>query len=66
MNNNLLPNCSVSKQDIEAAEDIFVPDAGSLKGKTVCRAPVKVNTDQTFTPLPHSVFERYQDVPLVW
>ena len=64
VNNNLLPNCPVTKRDIEAADDIFGPDVGSLKGKTVRRAPVKVNTDQTYTPLPRSVFERYQDVTL--
>ena len=62
--NNLLPNCPVTKRDIVAAEDIFGPDVGSLKGKTVRRPPLKVNTDQTYTPLPPSVFERYQVVTL--
>ena len=58
-----MPNCPDTKRDIEAAEDIFGPDVGSLKGKTVRRAPV--NTDQTYTPLPQSVFERYKDVCVV-
>jgi hypothetical protein len=32
---NQLPNCPVTKADILAAEHIFGPDVGSLKGKTV-------------------------------
>jgi hypothetical protein len=61
---NLLPNCPVTKRDIEAAEAIFGPDVGSLKGKTVRRPPVKVDTTEAYTPLPRSVFERYQVVTL--
>ena len=32
---NQLPNCPITKADIMAAEHIFGPDVGSLKGKTV-------------------------------
>jgi hypothetical protein len=35
--NNLLPNCPVTRDDIIAAEKTFGPDVGSLKGKTVRR-----------------------------
>ena len=32
---NLLPNCPITRDDIRAAKDIFGPDVGGLKGKTV-------------------------------
>jgi hypothetical protein len=35
LENNLLQNCPITKTDILAAEDIFGPNLGSLKGKTV-------------------------------
>jgi hypothetical protein len=62
--NNLLPNCPVTKRDIMAAEDIYGPDIGILKGKTVRRSPRKVSTDMIHSPLPAAVHERYQEVTL--
>jgi Reverse transcriptase (RNA-dependent DNA polymerase) len=64
VNNNLLPNCPVTKRDIMASEDIFGPELGLLKGKTVRRSPLKVDTNITYIPLPPSVHERYQEVTL--
>jgi hypothetical protein len=40
--NRLLPNCPITKADIQAAEHILGPDIGSLKGKTVRRIPKAV------------------------
>jgi hypothetical protein len=49
----LLPNCPVTVADILAAEHIFGPDVGSLRGKTTRRRPHKV--DFTGTSLPADV-----------
>jgi hypothetical protein len=64
VNSNLLPNCPVSKRDIMAAEDIFGPDIGSVKGKTTRRTPRRVSTEDAFTVLPKSVHDRYRDVTI--
>ena len=64
VNNNLLPNCPVTKRDIMAAEDIFGPALGNLKGKTVRSSSKAVDTDIKYSPLPATVHERYQEVTL--
>jgi hypothetical protein len=47
---NLLPNCPVTRADIITAEQIFGPDVGSLKGKTVRRASSPVQSKHTNVP----------------
>ena len=42
VDNNLIPNCPITRQDILAAEHILGPDLGSLKGKTVRQKPCPV------------------------
>ena len=59
--NNLIPNCPVTRGDIVAAEHIFGPDVGSLKGKTTRRRPIGVGL-YNHTPVPSGIVEQYQDV----
>ena len=59
---NQLRNCPVTRSDILAAEDIFGPNLGSLKGKTVRKA--SPTTTITRDPLPLEIKERYMDVTI--
>jgi hypothetical protein len=59
---NQLPNCPVTKADIAAAEHIFGPDVGSLKGKTTRSNPPKVR--DIIVPLPAKVMSRYRNITL--
>jgi hypothetical protein len=57
---NLLPNCPLTPNDITAAEDIFGPDIGSLKGKQVPLTPDVVHFN--VPEMPAFIYERYKDV----
>ena len=52
--NNYLVNCPIAKQDILRAEDIFGPELGCLKGKTVRKASTPVKIVHTTTKLSPS------------
>eukprot|EP00934_Nitzschia_sp_Nitz4_P000074 Nitzschia sp. Nitz4//scaffold495_size4786//1166//4435//NITZ4_009233-RA/size4786-processed-gene-0.0-mRNA-1//-1//CDS//3329553072//74//frame0 len=62
---NQLPNCGVTKRDIEIAEDIFGPEVGSMKGKTVRHQPHKVPShDMTRPNIPMAIYEKYRDITI--
>ena len=59
---NLIPNCPVTREDILAAEHIFGPDVGSLKGKTVHRSSTPVTG--SWTAVPAQLLSQYRDIVL--
>ena len=59
--NNLIPNCPVTRRDIVAAEHILGPEVGSLKGKTTRRRPLGVGL-YNHAPIPAGIVEQYHDV----
>jgi hypothetical protein len=62
VDNNQLVNCPVTRKDVMAAEDIFGPDVGSLKGKTVRRSSPQVT--HAHVMLPPEVHERNRSITL--
>jgi hypothetical protein len=61
VDNNLLPNCPINRQDILAAEHIVGPDVGSLKGKTVCHSPNHVQAPPGIA-IPANIMRQYREV----
>jgi hypothetical protein len=58
----MLQNCPVSRADIVAAEDIFGPNLGSLKGKTVRRDNDRVKS--LVADVPFDIIKAHKDVTL--
>jgi hypothetical protein len=57
---NMLPNCPISKEDIAVAEQLFGPNVGALKGKTVYQAGVPVHG--RIEGVPPSLRDRLQNM----
>ena len=60
--NNLINNCPITIQDIEAAEKIYGPDIAALKGKTTRKQPMRVNTE--IIAVPESIKRMHHNVIL--
>jgi Zinc knuckle len=62
VNLNQLKNCPVSEIYIHIAKNLFGPNLGSLKGKTVRRSGVTIVRDHV--NIPQSIFEKYRALTL--
>jgi hypothetical protein len=60
----MLANCPVSRADIKAAEDIFGPNLGSLKGKTVRRKNGHIPS--LVANVPYNIIKQYKDITLLF
>ena len=57
-----LPNCPVTKDDVRRADDVWGPNLGSLKGKTV-RRPLP-HTHDNVAPVPTEILTTYPSLAM--
>jgi len=57
-----LTNCPLGRENIAAAEDIFGPNLGSLRGKTVHRNGTTIDIAPRF--IPPEIMDRHRDVTI--
>ena len=59
---NMIQNCPVTRDDVLIAEDIFGPNLGALKGKTVRRNPPHVRVE--YTGVPRQLVKTFKNVTM--
>ena len=58
-----LPNCPVTRRDIHIAKDIYGPNLGSLKGKTIRQTLPHVPSG--VDPIPYELLKRHPGVTII-
>ena len=61
--NNMIPSCPITKEDIIQAEDILGPNLVSLKGKTVRKSPERVVLN-SLDNLPNELLTEHGNVTI--
>ena len=62
IDNNMIPNCHVTRHDVIMAEDIYDANVSIIKGKTVRRQTEHVREDVNL--VPSDVLKKYEDISL--
>jgi len=63
LENDLIPNCLITKEDIICAGDILGPNLGSLKGETTRKTPER-EVLKTLDNMPNELLEEHGDVTI--
>jgi len=61
---NLVKNCPITVEDVKIMKNIFGPDIGLLKGKSVRRQPIRSVKDEIYIPRELSERQKYVTIAL--